>query len=180
MGIARVVFRDAGSNDVGSTDMDIMDNTAPLGTWTRHTLRTLSAPAGTASANVYILFVSPSLMGGAMWVDDIGFRPLGPTDVAPGPAQLRSDLHQNVPNPFNPTTQISFDLAQSGRVALRIYDVAGRLVRTMIDKDMAAGRGYKEVWSGLDDQNQRVASGVYFYRLDAVGVSFTKKMVVMK
>jgi len=89
-------------------------------------------------------------------------------------------LFQNVPNPFNPTTQISFDLAQNGRVALRIYDVAGRLVRTLIDKDMAAGRGYKEVWNGLDDQNLRVASGVYFYRLDAVGVSFTKKMVVMK
>jgi hypothetical protein len=89
-------------------------------------------------------------------------------------------LFQNVPNPFNPMTEISFDLAQSGHVALRIYDVAGRLVRSMIDKDMAAGRGYKEVWNGLDDQNQRVASGVYFYRLDAVGATFTKKMVVMK
>jgi len=77
-------------------------------------------------------------------------------------------------------TEIRFDLAQSGRVALRIYDVAGRLVRTMIDKDMAAGRGYKEVWNGLDDQNQRVASGMYFYRLDAAGETLTKKMVVMR
>jgi len=89
-------------------------------------------------------------------------------------------LHQNVPNPFNPTTQISFDLAQSGKVALRIYDVAGRLVRTLIDKEMAAGRNHTVVWNGLDDQNGRVASGVYFYRLDAVGSSHTKKMVVMK
>ncbi len=89
-------------------------------------------------------------------------------------------LHQNVPNPFNPTTQIQFDLAHGGRVALRIYDVAGRLVRTLIDKDMAAGRGYKEIWHGLDDQNLRVASGIYFYRLDAAGVTFTKKMVIMK
>jgi flagellar hook assembly protein FlgD len=77
-------------------------------------------------------------------------------------------------------TQISFDLAQNGRVALRIYDVAGRLVRTLIDKDMSAGRNQNVVWNGLDDQNRRVSSGVYFYRLDAAGVSLTKKMVVMK
>lgn len=92
----------------------------------------------------------------------------------------QTTLFQNVPNPFNPTTQISFDLAQGGKVSLRIYDVAGRLVRTLIDKEMAAGRSHTVVWNGLDDQNGRVASGVYFYRLDAVGVSLTKKMVVMK
>ncbi len=95
-------------------------------------------------------------------------------------APRQTVLHQNVPNPFNPTTQIQFDLAQNGRVALRIYDVAGRLVRTLIDEDMAAGRGYKEVWNGLDDQNQRVASGIYFYRLDAAGEAFTRKMLIMK
>ncbi len=95
-------------------------------------------------------------------------------------APRQTVLHQNVPNPFNPTTQIQFDLAQNGRVALRIYDVAGRLVRTLIDKDMAVGRGYKEVWNGLDDRNQRVASGIYFYRLDAVGEAFIRKMVIMK
>ncbi len=100
----------------------------------------------------------------------------GDESVAPRQTVLR----QSVPNPFNPMTEISFDLAQSGRVALCIYDVAGRLVRTLIDKDMAAGRGYEEVWNGLDNQNQRVASGIYFYRLDATGATFTRKMVIMK
>ncbi|HZM15312.1 MAG TPA: FlgD immunoglobulin-like domain containing protein, partial [Candidatus Krumholzibacteria bacterium] len=89
-------------------------------------------------------------------------------------------LHQNVPNPFNPMTEIRFDLSQSGRVSLRIYDVAGRLVRTLVDKDMSAGRNHTMVWNGLDDQNNKVASGVYFYRLNAVDKLLTKKMVVMK
>jgi hypothetical protein len=106
-----------------------------------------------------------------------------PTDVG-GDDELdvpaQTTLHQNVPNPFNPMTEISFDLAQNGRVALRIYDVAGRLVRTLVDKDMVAGRNHSIVWNGLDDQNRRVSSGVYFYRLDAAGNSLTKKMVVMK
>jgi hypothetical protein len=89
-------------------------------------------------------------------------------------------LYQNVPNPFNPMTEIRFDLSQSGHVSLRIYDVAGRLVRTLVDKDMSAGRNHTMVWNGLDDQNNKVASGVYFYRLNAVDKLLTKKMVVMK
>jgi len=109
---------------------------------------------------------------------DPGTVDTGDVDALDVPRQTA--LFQNVPNPFNPMTEIRFDLAQGGRVALRIYDVAGRLVRTMFDKDMAAGRGYKEVWNGLDDQNQRVASGMYFYRLDAAGETLTKKMVVMR
>ena len=89
-------------------------------------------------------------------------------------------LHQNVPNPFNPITQITFDLAQSGRVRLRIYDVAGRLVRTLIDKDLSAGRNHSAVWNGMDDQNRSLSSGVYFYRLEAAGNSLTRKVVLMK
>jgi len=89
-------------------------------------------------------------------------------------------LYQNVPNPFNPVTEIRFDLSQGGRVSLLIYDVAGRLVRTLLDQDLSAGRNHTVVWNGLDDQNTKVASGVYFYRLDAVDKSLTRKMVVMK
>ena len=89
-------------------------------------------------------------------------------------------LYQNVPNPFNPMTEIRFDLAQGGRVRLRIYDVAGRLVRTLIDGEMSAGRNHIAVWNGLDDQNRSIPSGVYFYRLDAGDKLLSKKMVVLK
>ena len=89
-------------------------------------------------------------------------------------------LFQNVPNPFNPATTIRFDLATDGPVALRIYDVAGRLVRTLIDAPLPAGFGKSATWDGLDAAGNRASSGVYFYRLEAAGQSQTRKMVVMK
>ncbi len=89
-------------------------------------------------------------------------------------------LHQNVPNPFNPTTTIRFDLAATGQVKLRIYDVAGRLVRTLLDAPRPAGAAQSVTWDGLDDVGERASSGVYFYRLEAGTQSFTRKMVVMK
>jgi hypothetical protein len=89
-------------------------------------------------------------------------------------------LYQNVPNPFNPTTQIRYDVPPSrGAVQLRIYDVSGRLVRTLVDGIEPAGR-QSTTWDGRDDRGRRVATGVYFYRFDAAGFSETRKMVVVK
>ena len=77
-------------------------------------------------------------------------------------------------------TTIRFELARDAQVVLRIYDVAGRLVRGLTDERMVAGYGKQVVWNGLDDAGNRVSSGVYFYRLVAGGVTATRKMVVMK
>jgi len=106
-----------------------------------------------------------------------------PTDVSEDDeiaVPRQTALHQNVPNPFNPTTTIRFDLASTGPVKLRIYDVAGRLVRTLVDATLTAGAGLSATWDGLDDAGERSSSGVYFYRLDAGTERFTRKMVVMK
>jgi hypothetical protein len=106
-----------------------------------------------------------------------------PTDGASDPAvdavPAVSALHQNVPNPFNPTTMIAFDVAVAGRVQLRIYDVSGKLVRTLVDESRLAGR-YAETWTGIDALGTRVASGVYFSRLDAEGFAATRKMVLLQ
>ena len=91
----------------------------------------------------------------------------------------RTTLHQNYPNPFNPTTVVSFDLAAPGRVRLDVFDVAGRLVATLIDGVRAAGPS-QTTWNGRDANGQPVSSGVYFYRLLAGGTSQTKKMVLLK
>jgi hypothetical protein len=92
----------------------------------------------------------------------------------------RTALHQNVPNPFNPVTEIAFDLAQAGHVSLRIYDVAGRQVRLLVNERLAARANHQVVWNGLDDSGNRVSSGVFFYRLDAPSFTSTRKMVVLK
>ncbi len=89
-------------------------------------------------------------------------------------------LQQNVPNPFNPTTTISFVVPDGGaNVSLHIYDSAGRLVRTLVNGHEPSGT--REVsWYGTNDQGQPVSSGVYFYQLTAPSFSETKKMVLLR
>jgi hypothetical protein len=88
-------------------------------------------------------------------------------------------LEQNHPNPFNPATTIEWNVASAGRIALRVYGVDGRLVRTLVDGAVPAGRG-GVVWDGRDDAGRAVASGVYFYRLRSGTGVFTRKMILAK
>ena len=89
-------------------------------------------------------------------------------------------LHQNVPNPFNPTTVIQYEVPKAGGyVTLRIYDVTGRLVKTLVDGIEKASRK-SVLWDGRDARGARAASGVYFYRLEAPGYVMTRKMVLLK
>jgi hypothetical protein len=104
--------------------------------------------------------------------------PGDPADLAALPA--RTALHPNVPNPFNPMTTIRFDLAQAGRVRLRVYDVAGRLVRQLIDAPLPAGREHAAAWDGLDEAGARVPSGVYLYRMMTADFDQTRKMLLLK
>jgi hypothetical protein len=102
------------------------------------------------------------------------------TGVKGGGLPWRYELHQAVPNPFNPATTIRYDVPPpGGLVTIRIYDVAGRLVRTLIDARQNPGE--KQVkWYGLNDRGMRVASGVYFCRMTAAGFEQTRKMVLIQ
>ncbi|MDD4858565.1 MAG: FlgD immunoglobulin-like domain containing protein, partial [Candidatus Krumholzibacteria bacterium] len=88
-------------------------------------------------------------------------------------------LDQNYPNPFNPMTTIRIGLSEPSYVALRIYDVSGRLVRTLVAEHLAAGC-YDKVWDGRDSRGESVASGIYFYKLDTKSVTETKKMILLR
>jgi spore coat protein A len=88
-------------------------------------------------------------------------------------------LEQNVPNPFNPTTHISFSLVERAPVDLSIYNVAGQRVRTLVNRAYPSGNHVVE-WDGLDDSGSRVASGVYFYHLKTGGLQITRKMIMVK
>jgi hypothetical protein len=83
-------------------------------------------------------------------------------------------LHQNYPNPFNPTTKLSFVLSNSSLVTLRIYDVFGREVITLINKEMTRG-SYSTEWNAGN-----IASGVYYYKLTAGKFVDVKKMVLIR
>ena len=91
----------------------------------------------------------------------------------------RLALAQNYPNPFNPSTEIRFELPREQRVQLRIYNVEGKLVRTLVDEQVAAGR-HIVAWRGKNEQGGQVASGLYFYRLSTTGSELTRKMLLLK
>lgn len=94
----------------------------------------------------------------------------------------RFTLRQNIPNPFNSTTTISFEVPPSGasdQVTLRILDLLGRTVRTLFHGRVEAGV-YTLIWDGLDDQGRPVSSGVYLIRMEGKGFSATKKMSLLR
>jgi hypothetical protein len=104
-------------------------------------------------------------------------------DIIPGddtPILAVNELDQNHPNPFNPTTTIKYQIKDAGHVSLKIYNVAGQLVRTLVDEQTTAGEIQEIRWRGLNDAGQPVSSGVYFYRLVAKNYTETKKMVLLK
>ena len=101
------------------------------------------------------------------------------TDAPPSVATTRTQLVSIVPNPFNPQTQITFDLKQSARVSLGIYDLRGRLVRQLASVDYSAGR-HQLSWNGLDDSGLHVASGVYLVRFAANGAEEQRKITLVK
>jgi hypothetical protein len=92
----------------------------------------------------------------------------------------RAALYQNHPNPFNPTTVIRYDVPRGAAdVRLSIYDVSGRLVRTLVSERESVGE--KTVrWDGRDDTGSAVSTGIYFYRITIGGFTATRKMALLK
>ncbi|HIA94443.1 MAG TPA: T9SS type A sorting domain-containing protein [Candidatus Marinimicrobia bacterium] len=88
-------------------------------------------------------------------------------------------LHPNFPNPFNPSTKITYDLAQDSKVRLEIFDIRGRNVRTLVNDSQVAGRHIVS-WNATDNFGQPVSAGVYLYRLHTANKVFTQKMILMK
>ena len=85
----------------------------------------------------------------------------------------------NYPNPFNPTTTIAYELPEAGQVDLRIYDITGKLVKTLVDDEKEIGY-HTVIWSGKDEREQAVSSGVYFYRIKAGEYTETKRCLLVK
>ncbi len=105
-----------------------------------------------------------------------------PVGVANGhvSAPLTLALEQNVPNPFNPTTRIAYHVpAGVAGIGLRVHDVTGRLVRTLVEGAVEPGR-HAVAWDGRDERGAAVASGVYFVRLSAGERSSAKKILLLK
>ena len=110
------------------------------------------------------------------WCVHVGFAEVT-TAADDVPAVLA--LERAFPNPFNPQTTIGFALPRTGDVTLAVFDLRGRMVRRLVAGELAAGH-HQVVWRGQDDRGRQVASGTYFYRLDADGETRTGKMLLVK
>jgi flagellar hook assembly protein FlgD len=95
------------------------------------------------------------------------------------PPKYNYHLYQNYPNPFNPATTIRYDVPADGSVTLRIYDVDGRLVRTLVNAAQKAGQRSVR-WDGTNDEGRSVASGIYFCIMKAPGFANARKLVVLR
>jgi hypothetical protein len=88
-------------------------------------------------------------------------------------------VHQNYPNPFNPVTSLRYDLPEDGLVNITIYDMMGRVVKTLVNSSQTAG--YKSIkWNATNDRNEPVSAGLYLYTIQAGDFRQSKKMVLLK
>jgi len=149
-------------------------------------LLTVEAAPGTASGFVEFDIYNPvdslrSVFIRAIYVNADAL-PLAPESGAPGAALPRAfSLGANVPNPFNPSTTISYSVGGEAPlpVRLNVFNVRGQIVATLVDRVVAPGQ-YTVNWNGHGRGGEQLSSGVYFYRITAGDFSFTRKMVLLK
>jgi hypothetical protein len=138
-------------------------------------VQTLTAPA--TDWYGLVIFANEWPGSGSYWVRVL--RTDAVTGIGPGEASRGFALHENVPNPFNPETEIRYALPHDGPVDLDVFDVSGRHVRSLVRGPRAGGE-QRVRWDGRDDAGGEVASGVYVLRLVMDGRVATRKVVLLK
>ena len=103
----------------------------------------------------------------------------GAVTAVQSPSAFSNALRPCYPNPFNPRVTIPFDLRQDGNLTLSVYDVSGRLVKTLVNEWTRAG-SHIVSWDGRSDLGAQISSGVYFCRLRTGGFTETRKIVMLK
>ncbi len=118
----------------------------------------------------------PRIYGGQI---DIGCHEWNPVDIDNDYLHSSEYKFYNYPNPFNPTTTINYSIPGRGNIKLAVFNVKGQRVKTLVNREMPSGE-HSVIWGGDDDNGVKVASGIYFYKLQAGTYTKTKKMILMK
>jgi len=139
-----------------------------------------------ANTNAYILIDYKNSISGIKWhffkknTRRTGNAADASTSADPGVVpDMITQLNSNYPNPFNPTTTISFNLAKDTDVTLQVYNIKGQLVNTLINETYTAGE-HSVVWNGKDKRGSTVSSGVYLYKLKTTDHTDVKRMMLIK
>jgi hypothetical protein len=192
-----VVDADAGIPGVGvALNYKKLDtSTLPAGTYYTHQ----SLGYQTVNLGFGMEFISDGVVGGPGNYTPEGYYHVGledqvnlmdnimtffgetPSGSATGVSDgLKNDLSLAFPNPFNPVTKIAYAVKEAGPVKIQVYNVAGKVVRTLLDTEVEAGTTGYVVWDGRNDTGDNCSSGVYFYRIAAPGFAQSHKMIMLK
>ena len=120
------------------------------------------------------VFVPYDLASGTLGADATAVEDLGPAGTPDS-----YSLGDAYPNPFNPETSIEFSVPAIGHVEIVVYNAAGQQVASLVNEELSAG-SYRTTWDALDASGERVASGVYFYRMQAGDFADTRAMTLLK
>lgn len=147
--------------------------------WSRKAFRLSDFPGVTPGSNIYIAFrekVTDNINNGAAILLDLVDVSAIATSIQQISTQTPQEynLSQNYPNPFNPATSISFDIVDKVFVSLKVYDMIGREVASLVNKELASGSYTYNFDAG------KLNSGIYFYKLQAGNFTETKKMMLVK
>ena len=124
-------------------------------------------------AGIYGGVVWPNQLVGGVWKRSLS-EMITSVETIPVIQTINFNLYQNYPNPFNPSTTISFSLLSKSFVTLKVFDLRGREVSTIIKEELSAGI-YSRTWNAIN-----ISSGIYFYRLQAGSFTETKKLILLR
>jgi hypothetical protein len=172
------------SNDGGATwaALDRIDGSRPA--WTRAVPELGAVVPLTGQMRVRLVACDlndPGIVEAAL--DDVrllAFRGVLTTTPEPVAAAASFALQPAQPNPFNPATRLTFELPAASSASLRVYDLSGRLVRTLVDETTLAAGRHQTTWDGQDDAGRAVAAGIYIGRLEAAGRQAAQRLVLVK
>lgn len=176
--VAKLVYRDASNVEIGSNEIVLADKTSPLGTWIQRKVSGI-APAGTATVQPFLLFVSPSLFGGNFFVDDLVLRRMDVVDVPATPVTGVFEVRAIAPNPASGPVRIDYALAQRGPVRIAVYDVTGRWVQTLFDGEAEAGP-HTAQWDGRGAGGRLAPAGVYRCIVHSAAGQRSRTMVITR
>lgn len=166
------------SNGFALTNSVTVDMTSIPTTWGTYSVKlTIDSSLNAQLFQFGFLNVATSYVGSGVFYDNVELREATTSAAPVTPSSFV--LHQNVPNPFNPATRISFELTQSEAVTINVYDATGRRVVTLLDAQRGAGP-HSVTWNGLMSNGTQAAAGIYRYVLETSAGRTSRSMVLLK
>ena len=173
--VAHIAFMGANGVEIaGGPSVNARNVSMPLGNWL-NTYVTGVAPAGTDSVRCYLVFEQPTNKGGAVFVDNAIFRTV--PNVGVGTTASALSLSSPFPNPSRNNARLSYSLPTTGEISVRVFDVAGRAVATLLQGTRPAGQGSVE-WNGRRADGSLAATGIYQVVLRTETASVSRRLVL--